>query len=330
MTTVVKNKPNYKTPKSLLTPMRNFLSEHQTSCGRFPTSDKIPSWKCVYLLGPRGPYSRPEEDVQKMCMRWASKNPNIHSWLQTPTAMMAPHKYILPELQDILFVTPFRFGGYFLPSYDPFLLQTIKKTTNNTSHRYKRLRSRFGSRGMRHLVAHCHGVPKDLLCEWSGMSESDLLLEILSVVEGFANTIPYWLWALRVDTSAISFTQKGPSRAANCFKTRLRTHRELLKHPQFVEEKFVKSLLPKYLHSLEALRLMPKRPADTQLSKYFRSRPTYAKPMAPPKTWEERKPPTPAPRNPGKWVVMPKTDPVDSTSPPVDINNFDWRSPSKK
>ena len=114
-------------------------------------------------------------------------------------------------------------------------------------------------------MAHCHGVSLSYLCSWTGKSESQVLSDILEAVASFANTIPYWVWAYRIDMQCVSFLSR---RSKTRFRERLKTHQDLSKYPQFVDPKKAKQLFPTYLHHKSTLARLPrltkkKSPLDT-------------------------------------------------------------------
>tara|TARA_R110002110_G_scaffold406180_3_gene625838 strand:- start:4700 stop:5254 length:555 start_codon:yes stop_codon:yes gene_type:complete len=158
---------------------------------------------------------------------------------------------MMPKLRKLLIVSPKYFGMHFLPLYN---LKILVGTPINDE---RAIRRRFTHIGLKYLIAYCHGVTVPHICEWSGKSEADVHKDILDSLDGFVNTIPYWIWAYRVDMRAVPFTQNKRSRAK--FSKRLKIWNGLNERPQFIVENKAKRLLPKYLHSPEALSYLPKK-----------------------------------------------------------------------
>ena len=263
---------------TFLSPMARFFTQHRVHHHWLPSRRLKNTWKGIYLMGPVGIHNPHEELLHKKYSHWFRKNPHFQKWLDTPTAMLAPRKYILPELKKILVVSPRRFGAHFMPSYKPHLLMGLRRAKRQASIRVKRLRPTFCHPGLMYLIAHCHGVTTPFLCEWTGKEESQILKDILEAVGLFANSAPYWIWAHNVDMNSIPFPLKKVPKgntSKSHFKNRLRIWHELNYIPQFVAPTAIKKVIPPYLNSFSAMSNLPKKSRPTKpVDKLFYAVPT--------------------------------------------------------
>ena len=243
-----------------LFPFLNFLNKHRRSKRRSPFLTPA-TWKVPYFFGPNKPRTLQEREKYKEFKPWILDNQHYAQWLWQPESMYAPREYIIPELKKLLLVTPRYFAAHFFPSYSSDLLSDLSR------YQIKRIRQTIPTEGLEYLMAHCHGVPTRLICNWSGKSEADIHKSVLNSVGSFANSVPYWIWAYRVDMRSVPFTQKKSSRCK--FAKRLRIWNDLNERPQFTTCNTAKMLLPNYLHTPEALSSLPKKrvkkPIDTLL-----------------------------------------------------------------
>ena len=250
--------------KEYLFPLFNFLNEHRRIKKRTP-SFWADTWKGPYFLRQGSPDTLKEEKKYREFKGWMLDNKHYGRWLSSPGALYAPREYIIPELKKILIVTPQYFGAHFFPSYQPDLISDF------TYEQFKNVNKHFSHVGLKYLIAHCHGISTDFICKWSGKTEATVHKDVLESVEGFANTLPYWLWAYRVDMDAIPFTQKRNSIMK--FRSRLKVWTDLNTRPQFVRPYKAKLLLPRYLQTPEALSRLPKKTNKRPIDKLLLTRP---------------------------------------------------------
>jgi len=266
-------RPSQQRPTSFLTPFLQFLDDHRETRDTFP--EIYPEdWKTVYSLGLATPETESEKAKFREVRSWISRNSRYRKWLRSPSSMYAPREYILPELRELLIVSPRFFGAHFFPLYNRDILAELHGPQLHPKRRYKYLRPRFTHKGLRYLVAHCHGVSLPLICKWSGKSEEDIIQSVIEAISVFVDTLPYWIWAHRVDMRAIPFTALLASGQRSKFKNRLITWNSLNDYPQFSNCQRTKALIPKYLQSSAALSFLPKNPEPTQLDTLFLECPT--------------------------------------------------------
>jgi len=244
--------------KGFFWPLLNFLDHHKT-CRRNSPHLCSSSWKVPYFLRQASPWTSKEKKKYPVFKKWLLKQEHYKDWFNNcPTAMRAPRQYIIPKLRKVLIVSPRYFGLHFIPTYTPNLLSDFQRE------RLRYVRPKFNHIGLEYLIAHCHGVSTRHICDWSGKTEVDVHKDVLDSLDGFVNTLPYWIWAYKVDMRSIPFTQKRHSRMK--FTNRLKIWNDLNERPQFMREHHARCLLPKYLHTPEALSCLPKntnrRPID--------------------------------------------------------------------
>ena len=251
--------------KRFLAPFLVFLDLHRTTSKTMP---QFPPevWKVPYFFGHASPRTAQDKEAYLKVKSWIWDNRHYRMWLRDPTSMYAPRQYMIPELRKLLIVTPRYFGAHFLPSYNPGILDSFSRE------QYRGTRSKFTHIGLRYLVAYCHGVPMSRICLWSGKTEADVHKDVLDSLDGFINTLPYWIWAYRVDMRAIPFTQKRNSRSA--FVHRLATWNALNDYPQFANIYKTKIFLPKYLQNPLALSSLPKKKGKKPIDRLLLTVPT--------------------------------------------------------
>ena len=260
---------------NFLTPFLVFLNKHKKTDEPFPhISEK--QWRAFYALGPSKAPKKDDKKFREM-RAWMAENGHYRYWLNNPVSMYAPRQYIVPELRKVLIVTPRDFGAHFLPLYNRDLFKNENGTTsqddphsmkNPWSHNaYLKLRDRVGHVGIQYLVAHCHGMPTRLICKWTGKTEVEIHKDVVDSLDGFVNTIPYWIWAYKVDMKTIPFTQnrvgtRGCGRMS--FRNRLRTWNALNERPQFTNPQMAERFMPPYLRDPRAISALQKKKRTRQ------------------------------------------------------------------
>ncbi len=255
--------------KKYLFPLVNFLNEHK-KIKRAPPNLCAETWKVPYFLCQGSPRTLKERKKYREFKGWMLDNDHYKYWLHSPGALYAPRQYMIPDLKKILIVTPRYFGAHFFPSYQPGIISDF------TYQQFKNVNKHFSHVGLKYLIAHCHGVPTSFICRWSGKTEADVHKDVLDSVESFANTLPYWIWAYRVDMRSIPFTQKKNSIMK--FRHRLKVWNELDTRPQFVRPYGAEILLPKYLQTPGALSRLPKKTNKKPIDKLLLTRPKHYTP----------------------------------------------------
>lgn len=190
-----------------------------------------------------------------------AENGHYRHWLNNPVSMYAPRQYIIPELRKVLIVTPRHFGAHFLPLYNRDLI------LNYSNDAYIKLRRRLGHVGIQYLVAHCHGVSTRQIEIWTGKTKVEIHKDVMDSLDGFINTIPYWIWAYKVDMTAIPFTQNKNSKMT--FRNRLKVWNMLNECPQLANPWMAERFMPQYIRDPRAISALKKKSPMRAMDKFL-------------------------------------------------------------